>query len=883
MRRVALVLLTGLVVAASTGAAPANPCPGVTAAGSWKTIETPMPTAAFTVDPAGRIFVAGGRTIAVSIDGGCAWADALRINELVPGPVGERRVTSLATVGRSVVGAVTGGPFVVVSNDGGETWRVSSIGLDVPGDPAGLYAAGGVVYLLVRREATDETVAGPGVSAAVTVVYRSDDGGVTWTRGDAIATAYTGPQGSGVEGASAPGAVWDLAVDPGDPDHVLAASRGGVFRSVDGGRSWASAMPEPGSDVRAVTIWRTGAVPAAAAVDPSSGTLYEGDVVAGTWRRKVVPRLRTEMMTQAPNAAAWAWAAAKPSGELFLSGPNGVFRVAGRTLADVTPPGTAEGTVAGVRVFGGAVWGRLLDGSALVTQVGLSAGRPGGDSPAGAGTPGGDPIERAIARLPDPPVPGGRAHLEPGAKRVELAPGETRAVKFEARLGPRPVDLDLYFLVDTTASMSRTIRGLREGLGEIVLRLARSRIRLRVGVGAFRTYPRETDGASVEYAYRRMRALGPLDSELLRVLYELDGAGSSGANLTALYQAVTGAGQDVLPPGPSNADVPAGGEAGFREGAMKVVVHFADTWFGTPERGDPTNRYPPGTWPGPPMETAADALRDEGVMHLGVALQPAGSRSVIDDADVVQDMRTMSRATSSFAGARGVDCDGDAEPDVPPGEALVCLLDRDADAGGVASVVTGLVKAIERRGDVRLAEARESALVRAISPPVHGEVDLRVPQRLAFDVTVGCRRSDAGTNTAGFDLLVAGARVAGSSLDVVCTEPPAPALSTRPDTPSPSALAAIPPIPVLPPPHPVPGPGPGSVTAPAPVQAPAPAQAPGGQPSATVVAQRQQQPQVAFVTAVQQVREQTQMQHAFVRTRSRDPLAAARLWTAVGA
>ncbi|MDQ4125520.1 MAG: hypothetical protein M3134_07975, partial [Actinomycetota bacterium] len=222
MKRAALLLLTGLVVAAMTGAAPASACPGVSVAGGWKTIDTPLPASTFTVDPDGRIFVAGGRTIAVSIDGGCTWADALRIAELVPGPVGERRVTSLATVGRTIVGAVTGGPFVVFSSDGGETWTVSSIGLDVPGEPAGLYAAGGVAYLLVRQDVTDEGLAGMGVSAAANVVYRSDDGGVTWTRGDAIATAYTGPDGSGVEGGSAPGAVWDLAVGPGDPDEVLA-------------------------------------------------------------------------------------------------------------------------------------------------------------------------------------------------------------------------------------------------------------------------------------------------------------------------------------------------------------------------------------------------------------------------------------------------------------------------------------------------------------------------------------------------------------------------------------------------------------------------------------------------------------------------------------
>lgn len=882
-RGIAVLVLTGIALTGAVAAAPARACPGVTVVGSWKTIETPLRAAAFTVDEDGRIFVAGGPTIAVSADGGCTWADALRIAEVVPGPVGRRRVTSLATVGASVVGAVTGGPFVVVSSDGGATWHMSSIGLDVPGEPAGLYASGGVAYLLVHQKVSDQAlgaagVAGGGASLAATVVYRSDDGGVTWTRGDTIAAAYGGPHDSGVEGGTPPGDVWNLAVDPADPDHVLAASRGGVFRSVDGGRTWGPVLSEPGSEMRAVALWRARGGAAAAAVDPLHGVLYEAEAVEGPWRPKAAPRLRTEMTATLPHDAPWAWAAAKPAGELYLSGPNGVFLAADGALVDRTPPGVT-GTVADLRVFRGALWGRLLDGSAVVAEIVSSAvGRGGGAVGDG---PGGTSIDHTIARLPDPPARDGHAELRPEVTRVELAPGEERVVTVDARLGPWPASVDLYFLVDTTGSLGRAIRGLADGMGEIVLDLARSGIRLRAGVGAFRTYPLEGDTGS-EYAYSRLRALGPVDSELLRTLYGLNGVGGSGANLTALYQAVTGAGQDVLPAGPSRADVAPGGEAGFRDGALKIVLHMADEWFATPERGDPSHRYPPGTWPGPPMGAAIGALRDEGVLHLGVALRPGST--AVDGADVVDDMRTMSRATSSIAGATGADCDGDGEMDVAAAEPLVCVLDSsDADAGRVAAVVTGLVEALERRGDVTLVEAGESGFVRGIAPPVHAGVDLSAPHRLRFDATVGCDRDDAGTRgPVRLELLVGEGAVARTALDVTCTKLPAPSIPSRPVTRAP-VLTPLPPIPVPPPPHPVPGPGPGSVTAPAPVQAPAPAQAPGGQPNGVAVAQRQQQPQMALVTAAQQVRAQTQMEHAMVRTRGRDPLASARLWTAIGA
>ena len=889
----AAFLLTVALVGASgvPAARGAATCPGVQTRGAWNRISAPLRAAAFTADAAGRLYVAGDRVLMTSADGGCTWGQAATVEDPLPL---DARITALATAGNTVVAAVTG-PSVLVSADGGSTWERHAEGLDVPGDPIGLYPAGSgdVVYMLVRRKVTDQGLEAAGlwelgVSALVTVVYRSDDGGRTWTRGDGFGTSYTGPHGSGVDGGSTPGAAWDLAVDPADPDHLLAAARDGVFRSVDGGRTWGAAVFDPGVQIRTVALWRTaGGHPAAVAVDPLSGTVYEAADAAGPWRTKVYPQLRTEMMTTYPNATAWAWAASDSAGQVWLSGPKGVFRLGGSGLIDVTPPDLAGpgATLADLAVLdtppGPAPWARLLDGSAIVTEVGAPPrSGPATDESRGSTNAGasGWPGKVPVAHVPEP-----RAVLEAPVRRIALAPGEARTLSYEARLGPRPASVDLYFLVDTTSSMSNTIRALVAGMQDIVTRLARSRIRLRVGVGAFRTYPRESDLLAVNYAYRRLRALGPVDDELLAALYELEGGGSSGANLTAALQAVTGAGQDVLPPGPSKADVPAGGAAGFRAGSLKVVMHFGDTWFGTPERGDPNGYYAPGTWPGPPFEAVAAALRGAGVRHLGVALQPGEGGTVFADADVVGDMKALSRATSSLAGTRGADCDDDGRPDLRAGDPLVCLLPRGADAGRVASVVTGLVEALEERGDVELVESVASGLVRRITPGAHRGVDLRARQRLAFDVTVACGLGDAGTRrTVDLDLLVAHRRAATSALVVTCTELPAP---PPPDPVGRGAppLALLSPIPVPPPPHPVPGPGLGSVTAPAPVQAPAPAQAPGGHPQTATVAQRQQQPQAALAVALQQVREQTQMQHALVRTQARNPLATARLWTAVGA
>jgi len=59
-------------------------------------------------------------------------------------------------------------------------------------------------------------------------VWRSDDGGISWKN----LTAWGG-------GSLLGGAVRDVAVDPGNPERIAAATDSGVWLSQDGGRSWA--------------------------------------------------------------------------------------------------------------------------------------------------------------------------------------------------------------------------------------------------------------------------------------------------------------------------------------------------------------------------------------------------------------------------------------------------------------------------------------------------------------------------------------------------------------------------------------------------------------------------------------------------------------------
>lgn len=103
-----------------------------------------------------------------------------------------------------------------------ESWQVSSA--QVP--PAGTNAAVGSL-----PEPGAQTRAFPGDGSRVYAfggyVYRSEDGGSHWEN----ATIYRGTSliGTGIA---------DLAIAPGNGDEIVTAGAAGVFRSVDGGRSW---------------------------------------------------------------------------------------------------------------------------------------------------------------------------------------------------------------------------------------------------------------------------------------------------------------------------------------------------------------------------------------------------------------------------------------------------------------------------------------------------------------------------------------------------------------------------------------------------------------------------------------------------------------------
>jgi photosystem II stability/assembly factor-like uncharacterized protein len=246
---------------------------------------------------------------------------------------------AVAPSARRTLYAASSDGLIFRSTNAGATWSMVGRGLPF----------GSVASLLVDRRDASTLYAGLNGSVGKGA-YRSEDGGETWTT---LAIPFTN--------------VWSLAMDPHDPDVLLAATGKGVFRSADGGASWSLTGLVPGqlfqevvavlfdprtpgrawaaqgvstfvSDDGGIT-WtpRSSGLPAPGtggvstlAIDPASGTLYAGfsvpDGNAPLYRSTDDGASWTPVPLQEEN---WVLALAVSSGPAptaYASTPSGIFR-----------------------------------------------------------------------------------------------------------------------------------------------------------------------------------------------------------------------------------------------------------------------------------------------------------------------------------------------------------------------------------------------------------------------------------------------------------------------------------------------------------------------------------------------------------------------------
>ncbi len=200
--------------------------------------------------------------VCISEDGGRTWKvssmgmDPTAATHILVDPTSpvEARVLYVAGFGRGVYKSV----------DGGRTWTLKNRGLEGQEPFAWRLVRDttGTLYLIVARRSEDGSYNNPNDGA----LYRSTDGAETWTRLP-LPAGVNGPNG--------------LAVDPKDPKRLYlavwgrrtpeGARDGGIFLSTDGGLSWRNVFDRD-QHVYDVTI------------DPRNGVIYAAGFESSAWR-----------------------------------------------------------------------------------------------------------------------------------------------------------------------------------------------------------------------------------------------------------------------------------------------------------------------------------------------------------------------------------------------------------------------------------------------------------------------------------------------------------------------------------------------------------------------------------------------------------------------
>ena len=693
------LLVTPLGVPAS--AQSAADCPGRVTIGEWTTIGAPDYPAGsgaiteFAIDPhvSSTLYATNGTSLMRTLDGGCSWIPELVLtalpgslefplsganSEFVDIAVPESRYSPIRAY---ALIAEKIGPATRphVARFDGETWTLSDQNLPlVTGTLTGIHVAPNSPNF-VYVHSTHPTGGDE--------LYASTDAGQTWSRRSPF------PSYDGLATA--------MAIDPLRAEELWFYGPA-VYHSTNGGQTRESipyiAPPNPALDVwhgntslARIAAWE--AETSSISISPDGGR---------TWQSIMGP-IPGNVLDMAHGEAAY---------DLFVSLHEGLFQMIENGFwRDISPESNVD----------------LLDIEITRTDVALLAGRTSRTIEMRA-------VNQGVTLSPFDVKPAdvetGIPKISPEEFEVVLKPGQSKTVDIDLDLPPLPNPLDVFFLVDTSSSMDSTIAGLRAGMQDVVNDLAAAGLDVQFGVGEFKDYPIPGygDPQQGDFPYRLDRIIGPPNDELKAALERLESSGGGAVDqpesqLTGLYQAATGAGQ---PPW-----VAGGQDAHFRDNSLKVIVHITDAPF----HDEPQH-------PSPPFDRVAQALKDKGILQVGLAIY--GPRG----ADGLNDLEEMASATNTLA-PEPVDCDKNGSADIAPGGPLVCeVSDEDYDGSlNLAPAIVATLKAVTQEVGVQLVPAETPELVAEVSPGLLENVNLKEPNQLKFSVTFECPRALYGTKS----------------------------------------------------------------------------------------------------------------------------------------
>nr|MBA2726178.1 hypothetical protein [Actinomycetota bacterium] len=452
--------------------------------------------------------------------------------------------------------------------------------------------------------------------------------------------------------------------------------------------------------------------------------------------------------------------------------------------------------------------------------------------------------------------------LSPQDQTIVLEPGQKKTVAYELDLPQRYVPLDVYFLVDTSSSMTTTLRGLALGIADIATELEKARIDVRFGLAEFRTYPSAFPPRNPEpnIVYRQLVDISPIGEPLAEAIEGLQAAagGVYDAHMGALLQAATGSGIDLppqnTPPGaPDGGDIPPGQQARFRQVALgkRVIIHATDEKFGDEDAASGETSLVPKDPPDiPEMPEVLGALNAKGIEHVGLSIGPLP----------FEDLTEVSTGTATFAPEEGVDCDGDGSPDIPSSDPLVCMLapGDSREAVNLVEPVVSLLKAVAKTVPVGLEVSKGLQVVDGVRPNIYPDVILQTANVLRFKVTYSCSRAQAGERFPVRLRTETSARLdLEASALVKCKNLP------QEEDPVPPIVPLVPPLVALVIPPPIPPPPPVTeLSSATQVNAQSQAQAQGA-----AAHQQQEEPQLAYVQAYGETKAQGELAMSSYRGR----------------
>lgn len=336
------------------------------------------------------------------------------------------------------------------------------------------------------------------------------------------------------------------------------------------------------------------------------------------------------------------------------------------------------------------------------------------------------------------PRPDGGPRLPFADETIELGyRAEPARYRLEARaeLGV----LDLHLSVDTTASIGAEIEELQRSLTSVVLPGVRDRVPdVSVGVSRFEDFPAAPFGT--EGVPMRVRAdtpfelLSPISSDTAhtqRALFALGALGLGGdiaeSGAEALFQIATGEGymlgrETLIEPYDGRA-APGGGSiggVGFREAALRVVLHVTDAPSHTPESYGA--KFPDTH----DLQAAADALDALSVRVVSIV------SGVCDESDddckgdqhelAREELEQLALATGASVAAEGDTCPHGLDGAELPARKERCPLVFDVSdegeglAGTLVTAIVTLVEGIRFSRVIAVAADDPLGLVRRITP-----------------------------------------------------------------------------------------------------------------------------------------------------------------------